>query len=106
MRYNLVVAGGGLSGVAAAISAAREGLNVLLVEKSGCLGGAIANNLVYPFMPYWTKPYWDKSIKRNYLSQGIFKKMIADKRSVQSYIRIHGTLKGFKDESIVFAKPL
>lgn len=30
--------------------------------------------------------------------------MIADKRSVQSYIRIHGTLKGFKDESIVFAK--
>ena len=38
--------------------------------------------------------------------KGIFKKMIADKRSVQSYIRIHGTLKGFKDESIVFAKPL
>ena len=38
--------------------------------------------------------------------KGIFKKMIADKRSVQSYIRIHGTLKGFKNESIVFAKPL
>ena len=75
MKYNLVVAGGGLSGVAAAVSAAREGLNVLLVEKSGCLGGAIANNLVYPFMPYWTKPYWDKNSKRNYLSQGIFKEM-------------------------------
>lgn len=38
--------------------------------------------------------------------KGIFKKMIADKRSVQSYIRIHGTLKGYKDESIVFTKPL
>lgn len=75
MKYNLVVAGGGLSGVAAAISGAREGLKVLLVEKSGCLGGAIANNLVYPFMPYWTKPYWDKNVKRNYLSQGIFKEM-------------------------------
>lgn len=40
MKYNLVVAGGGLSGVAAAISGAREGLKVLLVEKSGCLGEA------------------------------------------------------------------
>ena len=73
MKYNLVVAGGGLSGVAAAVSAAREGLKVLLVEKSGCLGGAIANNLVYPFMPYWTKADNDKK----YLSQGILKEIKA-----------------------------
>ncbi|MEE1065895.1 MAG: FAD-dependent oxidoreductase [Acutalibacteraceae bacterium] len=71
MKYDLVVAGGGLSGVAAAISAAREGIKVLLVEKSGCLGGAIANNLVYPFMPYWTKVDNDKK----YLSQGILKEI-------------------------------
>ncbi len=74
MKYDLIVAGGGLSGVAAAVSAARDGLKVLLVEKSGCLGGAIANNLVYPFMPYWTKT--DKvTNNRKYLSQGIFKEM-------------------------------
>lgn len=75
MKYNLVVAGGGLSGVAAAISAAREGLNVLLIEKSGCLGGAISNNLVYPFMPYWTKQKDGSDIYKKYLSQGIFKEM-------------------------------
>ncbi len=76
MKYNLVVVGGGLSGVAAAVSAAREGLTVLLVEKSGCLGGAISNCLVYPFMPYWTKPYWGEAAKnKKYLSQGIFKEM-------------------------------
>ena len=76
MRYNLVVVGGGLTGVAAAVSAAREGLSVLLVEKSGCLGGAISNCLVYPFMPYWTKPYWGEAAKnKKYLSQGIFKEM-------------------------------
>ncbi|MBO5856927.1 MAG: FAD-dependent oxidoreductase [Clostridia bacterium] len=76
MKYNLVVVGGGLTGVAAAVSAAREGLTVLLVEKSGCLGGAISNCLVYPFMPYWTKPYWGEAAKnKKYLSQGIFKEM-------------------------------
>jgi len=51
-RYNLVVVGGGISGVAAAVSAAREGLSVLLVEKSGSLGGAMSNSLVFPFMKY------------------------------------------------------
>lgn len=75
MRYNLVVVGGGLSGVAAAVSAAREGLSVLLIEKSGCLGGAISNCLVYPFMPYWTKIKDGGTVTKKYLSQGIFKEM-------------------------------
>ena len=37
-KYNLVVVGGGIAGVAAAVRAAREGLSVLLVEKFGSLG--------------------------------------------------------------------
>lgn len=72
-KYNLIVAGGGLAGVAAAVRAAREGLSVLLLEKSGCLGGAMSNNLVYPFMEYWTNDPTNKS--RRYLSAGIFKEM-------------------------------
>lgn len=77
MKYNLIVAGGGLTGVAAAVSAAKEGLKVLLVEKSGCLGGAISNNLVYPFMPYWTKQTGDGTFSKKYLSQGLFKEIKA-----------------------------
>ena len=53
-KYDLIVAGGGLAGVAAAISAAREGLKVLIIEKQGCFGGAMSAGLVYPFCPYWT----------------------------------------------------
>lgn len=75
MKYNLVVAGGGLTGVAAAVAAAREGLSVLLVEKQGCLGGAISNNLVYPFMPYWTKITQENAVRKKYLSEGLFKEM-------------------------------
>ena len=72
-KYNLLVAGGGFTGVAAAISGARKGLKVLLVEKSGSLGGAMSNNLVYPFMKYWTK-YEDVKI-RKFLSRGLFEEM-------------------------------
>ena len=54
-HYDLIVVGGGFAGVAASVAAAREGLDVLLVEKGNSLGGACANGLVNPFMPYWTK---------------------------------------------------
>ena len=37
--FDLVVAGGGPAGTAAAICAARLGAKVLLVEATGCLGG-------------------------------------------------------------------
>lgn len=49
-RYNLIVAGGGPSGVAVAISAARQGLQVLLIEKNTYLGGAMTGGLVMPMM--------------------------------------------------------
>ena len=44
--YDLVVAGGGPSGVAAAIAAARGGVKTLLVEASGALGGMSTSGLV------------------------------------------------------------
>lgn len=75
-RYNLIVAGGGFSGVAAAISAAREGLSVLLIERANCLGGAAVNCLVNPFMPYWTNVAENDTKKRYYLSKGIFKEIL------------------------------
>ena len=36
-KYNLIVVGGGLTGVAAAVAAARQNLSVLLVEQGGYL---------------------------------------------------------------------
>ena len=36
---DVLVAGGGLAGIAAAIAAARGGANTMLVEKAGWLGG-------------------------------------------------------------------
>jgi hypothetical protein len=38
-RADVIVAGAGISGSVAALAAAREGANVILVERYGCLGG-------------------------------------------------------------------
>ncbi len=71
-KYDLIVVGGGLSGVAAAVSAAREGVKALLIEKCGCLGGAMSNSAVYPFMKYYIKK---EDGTRRLLSDGIFTEM-------------------------------
>lgn len=73
-KYDLIVAGGGLTGVAAAVSAARQGMRVLLFEQSGSLGGAMSNNLVFPFMRYWTQDTETKELQ--FLSGGIFSEML------------------------------
>lgn len=52
--YDVIVAGGGPSGITAAVAAAREGAKVLLIEQSGELGGMAVTGLV----PAWT-PYTD-----------------------------------------------
>ncbi len=44
--YDVIVAGGGIAGVAAALAAARRGCSVLLVEKMISLGGLATNGLV------------------------------------------------------------
>ena len=44
--FDLVVVGGGCTGVFAAVRAARLGLKVAIIEKSNCFGGVATNSLV------------------------------------------------------------
>ncbi len=67
-RYDLAVIGGGFAGFAAAVSAAREGASVIIIEKGNALGGAAVHNLVNPFMPYFTTV----DGKKFNLSRGMF----------------------------------
>lgn len=50
-HYDVIVAGGGVGGCAAAIQAAREGKRVLLIEKSLKLGGLATLGLINLFVP-------------------------------------------------------
>ncbi|MBE7087629.1 MAG: FAD-dependent oxidoreductase [Clostridiales bacterium] len=84
-KYDVAVVGGGFTGVAAAIAAAREGSNVILIEKGNAFGGAAVNSLVNPFMPYTTKI--DGEVVS--LSAGIFEKIakkLTERNATLTYI--------------------
>jgi len=77
-KVDVLVAGGGLAGVAAAVTAARNGATVLLAEREGCLGGMATIGLVNPFMPYgiWVGS-WKQDLKRP-VNAGWFAELLGD----------------------------
>ena len=81
-KWDVIVVGGGLTGVAAAVSARRQGLDVLILEKAGFLGGAPGTLLINPFMPYSTTVNGE----RFELSRGFFSELRALLREVGGYV--------------------
>ena len=96
-KYDVVVLGGGFTGCAAALAAARQGQRVLLLEASGFLGGAASNCLIFPLMPYATSVKdADGNSKIHYLSRGILAELVRD---LQETGDIRGD-SGFLDEAV------
>ena len=50
-NYEVVVAGAGVAGVAAALAAARRGRSVALIERQTLIGGLATSGLVYVYLP-------------------------------------------------------
>ena len=50
--YDVIVAGGGPAGIAAAVSAARAGTKTALIERYGILGGMLTSGHVQPILGY------------------------------------------------------
>lgn len=51
-QYDVIVAGGGVSGTVAAIAAGRLGADVLILEEGAYLGGALTGCGVGPMMTF------------------------------------------------------
>lgn len=72
-RADVVVCGGGTAGTFAAIAAAEQGADVLLVEQFGSLGGSATNGLVLPMM----KCRIDGEPGNSYLTRRLADRLIA-----------------------------
>ena len=68
-NYDVIVVGGGIAGIAAAVSAAREGMKTFLIEKSFNLGGLATGGLIS-----WYEPLCDG--KGNQMIFGIAEELI------------------------------
>lgn len=102
--YDVIVAGGGPAGCAAAVAAAREGAKTLLLESTGVLGGMGTSGLV----PAWA-PFGDN---KNYVNSGFAKTLFdAAKRGMRhikptdiNWVPIdHERLKRAYDEAVTQA---
>ena len=50
MNYDVLIAGAGPSGIAAALEAARSGAKTAVIERYGCVGGNLTQGYVGPIM--------------------------------------------------------
>jgi hypothetical protein len=70
-EYDIIIVGSGVSGIAAAISASRNGSKVLLIEKSTMIGGLATSGLIS-----WFEPLCDG--KGNMLLQGMTREILSE----------------------------
>ena len=54
-HYDVIVVGGGAAGLAAAIGAKKAGSKVLMIERSGCLGGQATNASVLSYCGFFNR---------------------------------------------------
>lgn len=74
-KCDVLVCGGGVSGFSAAVAAAENGAEVILIDSGGCLGGTATKGLVGPFMTC----YDSKGEKR--IIKGLFERL--EKRLIE-----------------------
>ena len=67
-QYDVIVAGGGPAGAIAAIAAARMGMQTLVVEQSGYLGGTLTRSGIGPMATFHAG---DKQIVRGIIDEFI-----------------------------------
>lgn len=81
--YEVAVIGGGISGITAALSAAREGKRTLLIEQQGVIGGLVTAGLVTPFSMQMVDP--ENNLVIRGICQELFDNLAANKGTIENW---------------------
>ena len=73
-QYDVVVAGGGTSGFAAGIAAARGGAKTLVIEEKACLGGNATGGMISVFKGFGKE---ERELNKNEIFGDMISRMIA-----------------------------
>lgn len=94
-NVDVAVAGGGCSGVMAAVAAARNGVNTLIIERYGFLGGAATAQYV-PLLAIWNLSPWADEEKPliGGLAQEICKRLDAEGGSIKPEVAFKAQKEG------------
>src|SRR5687767_7478532 len=66
LQTQLLVVGGGMGGVAAALAAARRGVQVILTEPTDWLGGVLTSQAVPPDEHLWIEQFGSTATYRQF----------------------------------------
>lgn len=88
VKCDVLVVGGGPAGIAAAVSAARAGSRVVLMERYGFLGGLASSAMVGTICGLYIR---DKGGKAEYVSGGFLREWAEDLRSHSGLKPLHVT---------------
>jgi hypothetical protein len=83
--FDVIVAGGGISGTLSALAAAREGARVLLVERYAALGGMATLGLVQPITTWGFRGSWVVGGSGRSLLQGMIDRSPASATELNHY---------------------
>ena len=86
--YDIIIAGGGTAGCAAAYTAGKAGLKTLLIEKNIHLGGAITSALVLPCM----------NAGENQINTDFFNALVGELKNIGGQVNYKGNKGWFNPE--------
>ena len=99
-NFDVIVSGGGIAGVAAAVASSRVGAKTLLIERFGCLGGAATMRNVVTFCGLYTAEEQPRRVVGGFADEILY--ALKSESALSEPMRHRGVFVVFEPEPLKF----